>query len=953
MTAFRLGALLLAALLLATPASSAGCEISSESELLAISGTEVCVLTADITLSEPLTPIQFQGEIDGQGHWIKGIDFDFQKIYDDAPANGDSKTIAVHVFSAPKALRNIGLEFNVDFKNNVGYVLSLSLGAVGDQSSLEVRDVVINGTLQVASGEQVLNGAYVGSIVGNRMAMGSIIKSNVTSYCSVGCDAKMYCHIGGLAGYWNGNITGAAFIGGSLSAVASNIVSVGGIAGILWYGDVDQSFSEPGSISVKAGKGSVGGFAGQFSGETILDSYSLVSSMEVEFTATSQPERRVSSFIGFVSSPDIVTIARCYTWLTDVLEVISTGSTVHVGGLVGTATLQQLSLSSSFASIQSVRSLGKADAFAIGGLCGQISSSLGDPQGEAVRIDESWSSIAIQSVPAGTSSHLGGLCGIIKISAGSVILQNLAVGLELDTTTLGTSSTRLAGVFVGEMSGSVSGVVVEYTCSAGGCSAVPFVSKGSAAVSNAYVAQSGGEVSKGSETGGFVVVTDKYDSSSYSGLSGWDFYDDAYPTLSSLPVADRTGRNTFAKPAALSWSAKTWMVPDAESNNPQLVENKMCKEVGGDALCVSCPDGVCVECENGAELQLNGAVCSPCPPGFESDSALKACVTTDCSSGCELCGTNHRCLSCGGDDSYLDVVSENPTKECIGRQACLDLGAIADASESGRAVCRARRELCEVGDAADGASPAVPSCVRCPEVNEGDTLVCEKCAEDYYINLLPGETLFACLSQVQCKIGGGMLAAAGDEQGAPKTCVPMSCSDQNCDSCFEGATKCTECKEGFLHDLRLRAAPGACIAEADCARTAKPADDGKSCVSLACAVVEHCNLCGQGEEEATCLDCDSGYDLILQEPEVGGDENEGSGEGAGDAEGEGDGAGEGAGEGTGEVMGVQFCQKQKASLSEGAIAGIVFVVILCVIIGGALAVYFCCRKKKAERAAAV
>jgi len=102
-------------------------EVSTEAELLQIGDHpyETYVLASDIVLTTPWRPTEFWGEIDGQGHWIRSISFDFQAFYD---AGHDSYGRTVKAVFLPNAtvVKNLGLEAAVDVKMRLMKSLTLA-----------------------------------------------------------------------------------------------------------------------------------------------------------------------------------------------------------------------------------------------------------------------------------------------------------------------------------------------------------------------------------------------------------------------------------------------------------------------------------------------------------------------------------------------------------------------------------------------------------------------------------------------------------------------------------------------------------------------------------------------------------------------------------------------------------------------------------------------------------
>jgi len=833
-------------------------EISTEDDLFNIGGhrNDTCVLTADIKLTKPWEPTSFWGEIDGQGHWIRNIFFDTQKFF-------SSSRVYISLFSNITVLKNIGLEAAVDIENTVSEVSNFYLGLVSDATErpLIVHDVVVNGSISVKNESEGIGRARIGGLFGEQYGMDTILGPNITSYCDLTCKAT-YCYVGGLAGTLYATVIGAAIYSNSVTVTADSVY-FGGIAADSSSQLIKESFAEIGNIVVVSTSGNyIGGFSGNHYLGTLQDCYSTVGSISVTTGKQLNSGTYVSPFIGSVDRSEFLLIERCYGWSKGALEIVG-GGDVYVGGLIGYAPLNDLTISSSFAIAEDLK-VADFDGVNIGGLTGYCVSPA---------IDNSWTRLKVTSVPPEGSVAIGGICGTLKKYSNTKALTNISVDITLPSEVANLQG-KAIGAFGGVMeNASVTGVLVEYHCIAEEgeeCNIISLIATGFFVdISGVYVVEDGGEVVPGVETGSLVITTGEYGSTSYLGLEGWNFYDKAYPTLSSLPVVDRSGTNWFVNPTASEWLRDTWAVPSMQENNPQLVNNQKCRQVQGNALCLTCDDGPCTQCDDEASAFAEGSLCLfSCQEEFNEDEEFRTCVSEDCSAGCEICDEQLTCLKCE-TGFLLDGRASGDKTTCLAEENCTGVSE----PEGNACVDKqcAAAEHCTVCSSVDkgeciscdpGYTPSQYglSCDknRCDAHNNCELCdprgACITCKAGYILDQRKDGIAGACVLESDC-IGNSLTRTEGD------ACVDKVCAGiDDCTSCESDEFRCATCVSGLLVDQRAKAAtPGRCIQEGTCSGDLVKVSSGK-CVDKACSTIQHCTTCAA--DETQCKSCASGYHLV-------------------------------------------------------------------------------------------
>jgi len=533
-------------------------EVSTETELLRIGDHpyEAYVLTQDVVLTKPWGPTEFWGELDGQGHWIKNISFDLQAFY---AAHDPKLGLYVGIFPNVTVLKNLGLEAAVNITNVTDECAFFYLGLVSGYTyrPLLVHDVIVNGSISMQGHLRYDSNMYQGGLFGYQAFEDAVIGPNVTSYCALGCKADYFCYVGGIAGVAYANVTSLAAVINSVSLDARHI-RFGGIVGWSHSQFITESFAEVGNVSVtpRVRELKLGGLVGEYGGEVVQDCYAIVHNITAEANTTSSATIYVSAFIAAICTDRLRIIERCYGLLTDAVTTSGQDCGVYIGGLIADSWISNVSISSSFAIIEDIRAANSRYSH-VGGFIGHSTSW--DEDNGLVTIKNSWAQLTISSSLEAKNVYLGGICGYQLTDLGNIILKDVSITLTLTSEALDLQQ-KAIGVLVGQMStAEATGILVEYHClneASEECTAVPLVALGgSMTISDVYVVQEGGEVTSGNTTGEFNIVTGEYATGSYPGIQDWTFYKNAYPTLSTLPVVDRTGDSMLSNPEGSAWSA--------------------------------------------------------------------------------------------------------------------------------------------------------------------------------------------------------------------------------------------------------------------------------------------------------------------------------------------------------------------------------------------------------------
>jgi len=802
-------------------------QVSTEEELKAIHTHpyEAYVLTEDIILAKPWVPTDFKGEIDGQGHWINNISFDISAFYDAGHGDSNGWTVEVGLFPNIAVLKNVGLEAVVDTKNAMSDIDFLWLGLVSGRTNraLVLHDVVANGSFSVQQSSSRISDVYMGSLFGLQKSKDALIGPNVTSYCDLDCKASDSCHVGGLVGQMEGNVVRTAVISKSVT-LDSGRIFFGGIAGDCDYSRIvgNESFVELGDITVTTRSvANIGGLVARYYNGFILDCYATVSSITVEASAGSRAIVDISPVIA-ASVAGSPTIERSYGWVKEAVEVGGKVGDLYIGGIVGYS-LSHWSISSSFAIVEDIKVSGSSYSY-IGGLVGDDSRFGG---GVRQSVKDSWFKLKVSSLSG--SARLGGVFGSCSSGSLSSRITNVSIDITM-APEVAAIRRQSIGALVGDGSRAYfNRIFLEYHCSGSGgeeCSPIPLVASGSVDISNVYVAADDGQITEGAGNGHFTITAGKYESASYPELRGWTFYDNAYPTLSSLPVLDGTGTREFANGSASIWSSDIWIVPNCHNNAPQLLTNPRCKAVGGNSGCMPYSEGPCTGYEGEASTFTQGSGRPLCPEGFTGSEEFGVCVTEQCSDGCKTCDEAKKCLKCKEETAFLDSVSDDPGKMCFDLAGCKEAGGIADSTTG---ECREPENLCLE-------DPALPNCLDCPEVNEGDIPVCLECQRGYLVDRRGGESSGTCIALRECN------RTSGPDKEA-KECVPLACAEkEHCVACGSDETLCMACEDGWSLSA-----------------------DGKSCLRDTCkqgaTEVPKCATCEsvEGAEGTGCASCEKGF----------------------------------------------------------------------------------------------
>lgn len=593
-----------------------------------------CVLTADITFDEPTGPIEFYGELDGQGHWIKNINL---KLRTFVAARSDE--VSLSLFPSVAIIKNVGFEAAIDITNGIKELSSVDVSLVnGGFPFQQMHDVVFNGSISVQNGTHPVFRVSMGCVFGGFYKRFAVLGPNITSHCDFSCRASQ-CKIGGLAFRWNDVITGVAVAGSSITAEA-NEVSLGGVVLSLGAEELSRSSADLKKITIIGGSSSVkiGGLVGLCGKGVISDSYALVSDVNITRSAD-QASSSTIYFSPFIAGASNLQLKRCYAWLKNPVS-LHDADNIYVGGLVGgeskgypVTAYDLISISHSFSILEGLSLKGK-NIWA-GGLLGQAKTFI-THKIKVLNITDSWTKFALDQALLYDSgaSHIGAIVSLDGyINYCFVNLTNVAVMLI-------SRGSGDIGALVGSslINGNISKVLVEYTCSRGNCTSIHlFSSNLSEAVtfSDVYVVEHGGKIverrpKKVTFTSlkkvTFTSLTGKYDSTFYSGLSEWDFHENAYPTLSSLPVFARGGRRIFSNPTASTWPADVWMLPNVSDNHPRFTGSGLDESAADDAFCVSCPGSTVLQCESYRSADKNGFSCQPCATRASPNSEPWGCV---------------------------------------------------------------------------------------------------------------------------------------------------------------------------------------------------------------------------------------------------------------------------------------------------------------------------------------
>jgi len=753
--------------------------VHTEADLLAMeeSPYDAYVLTRDIRLSSPVASISFQGELDGQGHWIRNISFDLETAR-------EKGSLRVGLLRDAEVLKNLGLEVGADLRNSGETLETLWVGAaVGEARSLQLaRNVRINGSISVeegniSSGEGRIRTVFLGGLLGRQSpeAPEAVLGQNLTLQCALRCRAWESCKLGGIAGELeNAQLEGVAVIGKVLAADAPEI-SLGGLCG--WGGTlrVQSCFADVEELIAWPGKGAarLGGLLGHADEGALQDSYVSCWTLRVEAKTDSGMDFYVSPLVA--QGRGRLSLERCYGRVRGSVEVEARQQRVQVGGLAASVG-GELEASGSFTVLEDVWVDGARHAY-LGGLVQGATTA---------RLEGCWTRLEVSRLSSVWSAQLGGICE----SCGSgTELRDLEVelGLADEITGLGRS-----GALAGGLGGaSLERVFVEWHCIGKGCTPLALVGEGEIRARAVYAAPENGGIEGGAlPEGSFVLTTGKFGADAYPELA-WDFHgaEEGYPTLPGLPAPDRAGRALFANGSASSWAEDVWVVPDARENAPQLVTNPRCANVSGGGLCAFCPEEACLECAGERVPSADGLSCGACPAGLGFDKGLRECTKRGCPAvGCEACDLDGSCLRCrsGLYLNQLEVAAverAGATGACLGQADCEGAGGVARGEEKGKpATC-------------------MPGCAEgCRDCRGGS---CRECEDGFALNELGEDSQGVsgqCITRAGCRDSGGVLEE--NRGGGGMACAPDGCKVANCEECGPDRAWCRVCRDKYSLEWR-------------------------------------------------------------------------------------------------------------------------------------------------------
>lgn len=294
-------------------------EISSESELRAMTKNGCYRLTCDITLTGKWTPLDFCGVFDGGGHTIDGIAVEgdyanagFFAILDGASVKNITLKGSVTIVSdkadacvggiAGKAVDSavsgcaVQMNVTVTFENGVGNaggvvgatvnssfykvgfagkiaaVNAVTGGFAGKAySPIELNSIekcVVSAEITCVGGEQAASGGFIGSMTDNCLTI---------SQCSASVTIKGNAYVGGFVGYMGTGRIDNCLAEGSVSSDAEALAHVGGFVGRLegYNNKISYCISMCAVTCNSAGENIfVGGFAGKTVGGTYGSIYS-------------------------------------------------------------------------------------------------------------------------------------------------------------------------------------------------------------------------------------------------------------------------------------------------------------------------------------------------------------------------------------------------------------------------------------------------------------------------------------------------------------------------------------------------------------------------------------------------------------------------------------------------------------------------------------------------------
>lgn len=274
-------------------------------------------------------------------------------------------------------------------------------GIVGRYDSAgSIASPAFHGHIAVKGGA----GAYTGGVAGyfkGASITGANVGNSADSFAGITSDGS----VGGVAGYAEGNVSGASVRYTELQTEGAGQAYAGLVAGRakgllsgLSVGDADFVSNASVKLTVKTAQTAAGGIVGADAGPLALEG-SRVSRVLLTATADAT-EAKVGGLAGSLSPSATVGSAQGAAAVADA-DLTLAGARTQAGGLIG-ANATALSMDT-VAPIHRVRITAQGDEASLGGAVGFNSGLLSGLTADAISIDA-----------AGANSRLGGLVGITE-----------------------------------------------------------------------------------------------------------------------------------------------------------------------------------------------------------------------------------------------------------------------------------------------------------------------------------------------------------------------------------------------------------------------------------------------------------------------------------------------------------------------------------------------------------